>query len=216
MNFGKAMAAACIALAAIAVWRMQPRIVDTHGATRWFVIGATLARVDDPVVVLGDSIVEASTLPRTLCGHTLVNAGIGGASTANDLGGMLIKALNDKRPALIAISLGTNDAALPATAATFRAQYETLLSKLRPAAARIAVIQIPLPEPGLGEGGKVSVDAVNDYNKVLPELAAENGAHFIPLAAMPPHHTFDGIHLNGAGYAAWDQSVLAGLSAAAC
>jgi hypothetical protein len=59
------------------------------------VIQSTLARVDDAVVILGDSIVEASTLPRSLCGHPIVNAGVGGASTASNLGSMLLEALGN-------------------------------------------------------------------------------------------------------------------------
>lgn len=41
-------------------------------------------------------------------------------------------------------------------------------------------------------------------------------AAFIPLPAMPERHTFDGIHLNAAGYEVWDQAILAGIEAALC
>jgi hypothetical protein len=105
--------AALVALVAICAWAAWPRPqvdFDTHAAKRLFVIQSTLARFDDPIVVLGDSIVEASTLPRSLCGHAIVNAGIGGTSTASNLGSVLSQALGTKRAALVVVSLGTNDA----------------------------------------------------------------------------------------------------------
>ena len=71
---------------------------------------STLARFDDAIVVLGDSIVEASTMPRELCGHAIVNAGLDGASTTSDLGTWLIDVLDGKPVAAIVVSLGTNDA----------------------------------------------------------------------------------------------------------
>jgi len=113
MNWIRVALVACVAALAWAALPNRTVIVDTHGATRQVIIASTLARVDDPIVVLGDSIVEGSTLPRSLCGHAIVNAGIGGASTASHLGSVLKEALAAKRAALIIVSLGTNDAAVP-------------------------------------------------------------------------------------------------------
>jgi hypothetical protein len=55
---------ACVAALAWAAWPKRPTISDTHGPTRALIISSTLARFDDAIVVLGDSIVEASTLRR--------------------------------------------------------------------------------------------------------------------------------------------------------
>ena len=76
-------------------WSQRGTVVDTHTQGRQFVIQSTLDRFPDPIVVLGDSIVEGSTLPRSLCGHAIINAGIGGASTTSDLGTMLAKSLGE-------------------------------------------------------------------------------------------------------------------------
>jgi len=46
---------------------------------RQFVIRAHLSHAVSPVVVFGDSISEAAVLPSAICGHAVVNAGIGGA-----------------------------------------------------------------------------------------------------------------------------------------
>ena len=113
MNGTRVALVACVAACAWAAWPRQPVVLDSHRATRQFVIQSTLARFDDAIVVLGDSIVEASTLPRASCGHAIVNAGIGGAATSSHLVSMLTDALGNKRAAMVVVALGTNDAAIP-------------------------------------------------------------------------------------------------------
>lgn len=216
MNGTRIALVALVAACAWAAWPRQPVIIDTHTATRQFVIRSTLARVDDAIVVLGDSIVEASTLPRSLCGHAIVNAGIGGASTASHLGEFLAEALGGKRAALVVVSLGTNDAAIPASVVQYGSNYRALLTELAALTPRSAVAAIPPPEAGLEEAKKVSMAVIDSYNAILPDLAKEARAAFIPLPDMPEHHTIDGIHLNAAGYEVWDQAILQGIESALC
>jgi lysophospholipase L1-like esterase len=209
---------ALVGLVAVCAWAAWPRhqVIDTHTTTRQFVIHSTLARFDDPIVVLGDSIVEASTLPRSLCGHAIVNAGIGGASTSSHPGAMLAKELDGKQAALVVVSLGTNDAAIPESVEQYRSNYQALLKELAASTPRIAIAAIPSPEAGLGQSKKVSVAVIDRYNAMLPEFAKDAGVAFIPLPAMPSRHTLDGIHLNGAGYEIWDKAILAGIEAVLC
>ena len=216
MNGTRLALVALVAACAWVAWPRQPVVVDTHGATRQFVIRSTLARLDDAIVILGDSIVEASTLPRSLCGHPIVNAGIGGASTASGLGSILAEALGGKRAALVVVALGTNDAAIPHSVEQYRSNYRVLLTELAAVTPRSAILPIPPPEIGLEEAKKVSVAVIDNYNALLPELAKEARATFIPLPAMPERHTLDGIHLNGAGYEVWDRAVLGGIESALC
>jgi GDSL-like Lipase/Acylhydrolase family len=178
-------------------------VIDTHTWARQFVIRSTLDRFPDPIVILGDSIVEASTLPRSLCGHAIVNAGIGGASTASDLGTMLGSSLGGKPAELVVVSLGTNDAAVSRTKQAFGTDYSSLLKQISTLAPRVVVIQIPPVED------RAAMDAtINDYNSILPDIAKEAGATFAALPAMPVSHTIDGLHLNAAGYQIWDKVVL--------
>jgi lysophospholipase L1-like esterase len=210
---------ALIALVVACAWAAWPRravIPDSHTATRQFVIRSTLARFDDAVVILGDSIVEASTLPRSLCGHPIVNAGIGGAKTTSHLGSMLSEALDNKRAALVVVSLGTNDAAVPDSVEQYRSNYRALLTELAALATRTAIIAIPSPEAGFEEAKKVRGAVIDSYNAILPELAKEARAAFIPLPAMPGRHTIDGIHLNATGYKVWDKAILDGIDLALC
>jgi GDSL-like Lipase/Acylhydrolase family len=216
MNGTRLALVALVAACAWAAWPKREIIIDTHGPTRQFVIRSTLARVENAVVILGDSIVEMSTLPRSLCGHPIVNAGIGGASTESNLGSSLTESLGNRRAALIVVSLGTNDAALPNSVERYRSNYRALLTELAALTPRTAVMAIPPPEAGLEEAKKLSLATIDNYNAILPALAEEARATFIPLPAMPERHTFDGIHLNAAGYEIWDAAILRGIESALC
>jgi hypothetical protein len=82
--------------------------LDSHRRGGQIILYYTLSRIDNPVIVLGDSIVEASTLPRELCGHAVVNAGLDGASTTSDLGNWPTDVL-DGKPEVGRISSGRRD-----------------------------------------------------------------------------------------------------------
>lgn len=208
---------ALVALVAVCAWAAWPRHgIDRRSAFRQFVIHSTLARLDDAIVILGDSIVEASTLPRSMCGHPVVNAGIGGASTTSRLDSILAAALGDKRAALVVVSLGTNDAAVPDSVEQYKSNYRALLAELAALTPRRAIAAISPPEAGLEEAKKVSAALIASYNAVLPDLAKEARVAFIALPVMPARHTLDGIHLNAAGYEIWDKAILNGIEAVLC
>lgn len=215
MNGVRVALVAMVAACAWAAWPKHEIIIDTHIPTRQLVIQSTLGRVENAVVVLGDSIVEASTLPPLLCGHPVVNAGIGRASTASNLGSILTESLGGKRAALIVVSLGTNDAVIPNSVERYRSNYRALLAELAALTPRTAVMAIPSPEGGSEEARKLRL-MIDSYNGILPGLAEEAGAAFIALPAMPERHTLDGIHLNAAGYEIWDKAIWRGVESAIC
>jgi hypothetical protein len=216
MNVTRIALVGLVAACAWAAWPKQAIILDTHGPTRQFVIRSTLARVENAVVVLGDSIVEMSTLPRSLCGHAIVNAGVGGASTESNLGSVLKESLGDRRAALVVVSLGTNDAAIPNSVERYRSNYRALLTELAALAPHTAVMAVPSPEAGLEQARQVSFATIDSYNAILPGLAEEARATFIPLPAMPENHTLDGIHLDATGYEVWDKAILRGIESTLC
>lgn len=202
-----------MAAAALLVWARKADAVDEHRRVRQLVLHYTLSRIDDPVIVIGDSIVEASTLPRSICGHAIVNAGLSGASTTSDLGNWLSQALDSKRAALIVVSLGTNDALVSAATGkqSFGDRYGALLAELSKLAPQLAVLEIPPIEAQ----GRVTLEmqneamtTINNYNSTLTEVARRNGATFVALPAMPRPHTIDGVHLNSGGYLAWDKAAM--------
>ncbi|SDS04308.1 SGNH/GDSL hydrolase family protein [Bradyrhizobium canariense] len=198
--------------AAFLIWARKADVVDDHRRARQLVLYYTLSRTEDPVIVLGDSIVEASTLPRSICGHAIVNAGLNGASTASDLGNWLSQALDAKRAALIIVSLGTNDALVSATSSKqgFGDRYRALLAQLSKLTPQLAVLEIPPVEAK----GRMTVAMQNEasatiteYNSVLPDVTSQSGAAFVALPAMQKPSTIDGVHLSSGGYQAWDRAV---------
>jgi lysophospholipase L1-like esterase len=202
--------------AAYSVFRREAP-VDTHRYTRQVILHYTFSRSDHPIIVLGDSITEASTLPRSLCGRALVNAGLDGASTASDLGTWLMDVLNDRRAAMILVALGTNDALQGRDQKEFEANYAALLAKLKGAADHLAVLGIPSVEVRgrmTAEYQAETMRRVDAFNAALPQLAEKAGATFTPLPPMGAPHTIDGIHLDGAGYEVWDAAILKGASSA--
>jgi lysophospholipase L1-like esterase len=198
-------------LVALFTWSRRQAGPDNHRLVRQMVLSLTLSRVNDPVIVLGDSITEASTLPRSHCGHPVVNAGLSGASTASDLGSWLSSALAGKRAALIVVSLGTNDAVVSRSQQTYEANYGTLLAQLATMTSRVVVLAVPPVEAR----NKVTAEArdqlmrsIDSYNFALAGLAKNAGATFVALPPMSDPHTIDGVHLNAAGYSVWDAAVL--------
>ncbi|MDB5653577.1 MAG: hypothetical protein JWQ94_1190 [Tardiphaga sp.] len=201
----------CAALVAWISWNRPPS--DLHRQGRQFTVYQTLSRTSDAVVVLGDSMVEVSTLPRKVCGHAIVNAGLNGASTASDLGGWLTAALDGKRAAAIIVSLGLNDAmaARAPSQEEFAKRYGALLSQLSLLAPRLAVLELTSVEAQsnmtVALQDRVMAKA-RVYNDALRDVASKQGATWIAVPAMPAPHTLDGVHLNAEGYLIWDQAVM--------
>ena len=201
------------AAAAFLIWTRKADVVDQHRHVRQLVLHYTLSRTEDPVIVLGDSIVEASTLPRSICGHAIVNAGLGGASTTSDLGNWLSQVLGSERAALIVVALGTNDALASAVATTqgFGDRYGALLAQLSKLTPQLAVLEIPPVEAQ----GRMTVamqnevaTTIDDYNAILPDVARRSDATFVALPAMARPYTIDGVHLSSGGYLAWDKAIM--------
>jgi hypothetical protein len=181
---------------------------------RFSQIKSEISKADEPVIVLGDSIVEGATLPASLCSHPIVNAGVTGAGIdyfrryADEL-------ISSVHPSLIVLAVGVNDTGIgddSRRARTFRLAYEAtaaaLIRKAPVVVTTIAPIQSssysrpynPMLVPILNETIKrvSKVKALIDVNK---PLAVEN-------------FTSDGIHLNAEGNAIWAKIVSEGISRA--
>jgi lysophospholipase L1-like esterase len=212
----KSAALAALAIGALAVGASDAA-TESHRLARQVILHYTFSRTEQPIIVLGDSITEASTLPRSLCDHAVVNAGLDGASTVSDLGTWLLKGLNGRRAAAILIALGTNDALQGRKQEEFEANYGSLLAQLRGATDHLVVLGIPSVEVR----GRMPPDyqaetmkRIDVFNAALPALAEKSGATFAALPPMPAPHTIDGIHLDAAGYAVWEDAVLKGVRGA--
>jgi hypothetical protein len=216
MAIAVAVLAIGVALAGVSFFRPNT-VVDTHRYTRQVILHYTFSRADHPFIVLGDSITEASTLPRSACDHALVNAGLDGASTASDLGTWLNDVLEGRRAGAIVVALGTNDALQGREQKEFEANYASLLAKLKGSADYLVVLGIPSVEVRghmPADYQAATMRRIDAFNAALPALAEKAGATFAPLPPMGAPHTIDGVHLDTAGYAVWDAAVLKGVSGA--
>jgi lysophospholipase L1-like esterase len=190
---------------------------ESHRYARQLILYYTLKRVDQPIIIVGDSLTEASTLPRTLCGHAVVNAGLNGASAASDLGTWLTAVLDGRRAAAILVALGTNDALLKHSARDFETNYLELLTQLSTLTDHVTVLGIPAIETRGRMTAELRAEAmgrIDALNAMLPGLAAKGRAAFIAPPPMPTPYTIDGVHLDNAGYAVWDDAILKGASGA--
>ena len=191
-------------------------VAESHRRSRQTILYYTLSRIDNPIIVLGDSIVEASTLPRELCGHAIVNAGLDGTSTTSELGDWLLDALDGKTAAAIVIALGINDALGAARdLPQFEANYGSLVATLSKATAHVIMLGIP----PLDASSRLPVltrtkatPLIDSYNAALPALAVRSGTTFAALPPLPTPHTIDGVHLSAAGYELWNEAILKGAS----
>jgi GDSL-like lipase/acylhydrolase family protein len=205
------------ALAVGASYLRKNAAAETHRYARQAILHFTLSRVDQPIIIIGDSLTEASMLPRFVCGHPIINAGLDGASAASDLGTWLTEVLDGRRATAILVALGTNDALLKHSALDFEKNYLELLAQLSKVTDHLAVLGIPAVETRGGMTAERLTDAmsrVDALNAMLPALASKGHAAFIALPPMPAPHTIDGVHLDAAGYAVWDDAVLKGVAGA--
>jgi hypothetical protein len=89
-----------------------------HSEARLSIIKSQLARVQKPIILMGDSIVESALLPPSLCGNPVINTGIGGATIGFFTRyASLIERESD--PALVVLSVGINDAGAPSNLSKF-------------------------------------------------------------------------------------------------
>jgi lysophospholipase L1-like esterase len=195
-------------------------VAHEHSDVRLFMIKAHLARATNPIVVLGDSITEAATLPEAICNHPVVNAGIGGAGVA-ELLAVAPSLLRDKAPAPVVVAIGTNDArASEGQEERFNASYARLLRSLAGVSSKLAVANIPQvsPDAPLTLAAHLDPALVDRLNQALPNLADTAGASFIDLhkalAANGQPAMFDGVHLAPATYDLWDAAMLKGIKTA--
>ncbi|XUJ34014.1 GDSL-type esterase/lipase family protein [Bradyrhizobium japonicum] len=71
-------------------------------------IFADLRQARDPIIVFGDSITELAKLPQRLCGHPVINAGIGGLRI-KDFDTIAPRISEQHRPFMVVVALGAND-----------------------------------------------------------------------------------------------------------
>ena len=164
-----------------------------HKDVRQFTIRAALNGLENPIVVIGDSITEMARLPETIGEKPVVNGGIGGAAIA-DFETLAPDLLIDAKPSLIVVALGVNNAG----SRTIQRDYAALLFRLKKLAPRLLAIAVP------------PIDGSDLINAQIRAAADSEGVQFVemPEASTMP----DRIHLNADGYRKWTPALVAAIA----
>lgn len=180
-------------------------------SVRGFMIHSQLAQTERPIILVGDSITEGALVPSSVCGHPVVNAGIGGM-TVGSYFPIAQKLLVDETAEMIVIELGTNDSIIPAPTSGFEAAYSQLIDFLAPHTGKLVLSGLP-PFDMNGSLAKTYFDQPSgDRNDASVRMIA--GARSLPFIDLRKdlhgsNLTVDGVHLNAAGYDQWRVVVLA-------
>lgn len=172
---------------------LEHRQYHVHADVREFMIRAALAEADRPIVVLGDSITEMAPLPKVLCGHPVINAGIGGLSTEGAIK-ELPRIFSIRRPTMVVIALGAND--VGSTSET--RDLGNLLRAAMNLSARVISIA-------------VTSDA--EIDRQISGAAASAEVPYIVPPIDPSLKMSDGIHYTGAAYRIWVPALEAAVNA---
>jgi hypothetical protein len=155
-----------------------------HKDVRQFVIAAALADAPDPIIVVGDSITEMATLPREICGHPVVNAGIGG-QTIEEAQHLTTRLLGKRTAYLVALTVGANDVG----SATVKRDFGALIDAVKPLATLPPVVV------------SVTSDAVT--NREIAAAATARNIKFLAPQVPSGSMMADNIHYLPSGYRVW-------------
>jgi lysophospholipase L1-like esterase len=178
--------------------------------TRRLVILAHARQVPDPVMILGDSVVDMADLPQ-LCGQTVLNAGISGART-DAVERLSREVLAIRHPRLVIVAVGLNDAHRDAGTSDdeFIAQYRAIVARARMAGAEVRVATIPPIGPdGMGRASEFDRQRISALNALIRTVGVPvldvNDALANDDGVEPAAFTDDGVHPNARGYGIWRQ-----------
>lgn len=157
---------------------------------RELLIEVALFGVDSPIVILGDSITERAHLPRSVCGHPFINAGIGGLRIS-DFDDIAVRLLNGTSAFMVVIALGANDRG----SGRAHDDYLRLIERVRPFSPRL-----------LG----ISVAPDDETIAGIRDAAQQSNIPFI-VPDIPAGSRDDGVHLNANGYATWLPALMQGI-----
>jgi lysophospholipase L1-like esterase len=169
---------------------------------------------DRPIVVFGDSIVQDAPLPPDVCGHRLINAGVGGATIAyfaEHTGALL----GTTQPRLIVLAVGINDAWRTTrvdVGATFDQNYRMVVQRLSKLAPVVVATLTGIKDGAFAMNyDPQHVAPINDTIRTTPGTTARID---LDVLFAQDNNTSDGIHLSDKGYAIWSKAILGSIERA--
>lgn len=159
--------------------------------------------------MVGDSLTEQGRWGEMFPGVSILNRGIGG----DNAGGVARRAhlVLETRPQLIFLMIGLNDIFYPENSdAEVIAELEKAIVRLTQSPAQLIVQSIIVCNSSNPVCPPDRQARLARFNVALKELAERHGAGFLDIGALfagprglREDLTWDGMHLNGAGYALW-------------
>ena len=181
------------------------------GAIRSFRTGVRYVAVGDSITVgshddiASDGIGYEPILGNLLLNnpYTVANEGVSGDTSAD--GAALIDSTLSAYPSAnyYLILYGTNDASVSVSKATYKANMQTIIDRIKAAGKTPFLAKVPYRH--IGCPGIFSDASIQEYNPAIDELRISNGISVVP----PDFYTWfqshqsqlaDGLHPNGTGY----------------
>lgn len=169
-------------------------------------ISMRVARADGQfALVIGDSNTKFAKWPASVCGVPLIKAGIGGAKAASY---PLSRVLSGRKPRVVAIALGTNDAIL-GKPASFANDYESLMGRVA-----LSADAVLLAEPPPGERDDVINGRISAVVAAVRSKATKHGLNLVSPRLPATGATRDGVHLTKKSQKLFVYAVTAGIERA--
>jgi len=158
-------------------------------------IAAALADAPEPIFVLGDSITEMAALPRELCGHPVINAGVGG-QTIQEAKRLATRVLGERGAFLVALTVGANDIG----SASAQSDFVALIDAVKPLSQRPLVA--------------VAVTSDEATNREIAAATAARGVAFVRprIPATADSMMPDKVHYRAAAYSSWIPALKAAIT----
>jgi lysophospholipase L1-like esterase len=184
-----------------------------HDDVREFMVRSKIAQMPDAILFVGDSITEAALLPASICGHRVINAGLGGADTGSYLAFAKLTFPVDLKSPLIVVALGTNNSTSVGAKwdSSLAPSYNNLADFLQLHADKLLFAGIPpLEMSGALAKGYFDSDFSKKNDATIRSVALSRSIGFVDLqaAVVGGNLTVDGVHLTPAGYREWVPAIV--------
>jgi lysophospholipase L1-like esterase len=154
---------------------------------------------------VGDSITDAARWNEMFPGLIIANRGIDG----DTIGGLSqrVDAIIATRAETIFLMIGINDIFGGNEIGYIARHYEDVAGRLKPRARLIIQSTLQCSRDMCSDGQRAKIDALNaELQKIAKRLGVtyvDLNARFAPEGSLSPAYTYDGVHLNSAGFALW-------------
>jgi len=200
-------------VASLKVWLgLQDRLFGNQGVYYQSRLGLFRHTPGDAdVIMLGDSITEGIDWRELFPNARILNRGISGDTTAGLLN--RLDEVIERHPKIVFLMIGINDLQTGVPVSTINANIRSIVGALEQKQIRV-VLQKTLYVTSVYRPRLNS--KVNELNGSLSDLCAAPRISCLDLnqvlgdgGALSPSFSYDGLHLNTAGYLAWKNEIMA-------